>query len=189
MRPGTGYAASVLTYTVDGQDAPILYSASEGYYFYMPAAEVTVNVAFEYATYALNSAECENGEVAFAVEGASASAAQAGATVTVTAKPNAGYVLTDGSVAVKTASGKAVALTEAGTRTYTFTMPQEAVTASAAFEASETTNTDGSLKPGAYTLTYHQGQGQRQYRHRRRAHGRGLWWTARRRWSWRRTAP
>ena len=56
MRPGTGYAASVLTYTVDGQDAPILYSASEGYYFYMPAAEVTVNVAFEYATYALNSA-------------------------------------------------------------------------------------------------------------------------------------
>lgn len=66
------------------------------------------------------------------------SAAQAvpGKVITLTAAPNAGYVLQ--SLQVTDASGKAVALTHQSGSKYTFTMPASAVTVSAVFAAEAT---------------------------------------------------
>lgn len=81
------------------------------------------------ATYAVNVEAADNGSVE-----ASATAARAGATVTLTVEADEGYELA--SLLVTDAEGNNVALTETD-GAYTFTMPASAVTVTAAFAAVE----------------------------------------------------
>ncbi|MBQ7523622.1 MAG: S-layer homology domain-containing protein, partial [Oscillospiraceae bacterium] len=77
----------------------------------------------------IKTAETKNGTIS-----ANANNKTAGATVTVNAKPDAGYKVA--AVKVTTASGKDVAVTEQN-GVYTFTMPDEDVTVSAEFTKAE----------------------------------------------------
>ena len=105
------------------------------YTFTMPDGDVTISVAKNAKTYAVNVAALTNGEIT-----ASAKEAAEKETVTLTAKPATGYALKAGSVKVtykdadntdKTVEVKAD--TEKA-NTYTFAMPAGDATVSAAFE-------------------------------------------------------
>lgn len=105
--------------------------------------------ADEVATFKITKAETTNGSFAVTVGGTAAEAAAAGATVTITATPDAGYEA-DGTpeVSVTTSWGKAGTRADipveetitvtAGTtaNTWTFTMPNDPVTVSMAFKQS-----------------------------------------------------
>ena len=67
---------------------------------------------------------------------ANSSRAFKGDTVTVTVKPDSGYVLE--TITVLDKDGKELALTDKGDGKYTFTMPRSAVTVKAAFKADST---------------------------------------------------
>ena len=82
------------------------------------------------ASYAITVDSAKNGTVS-----ASAKSAAKGTTVTVTVKPDSGYVLD--AVTVKDANGKTVSVTKKSDTQYTFAMPAAKVTVSAAFKAAE----------------------------------------------------
>ena len=79
-------------------------------------------------TYSVSVAAVENGTVSL-----SQKTAAKGSTVTVTAKPEGGYVLD--VLTVKDGSGKQIPLTAKGSGVYSFTMPSGKVTVEAAFKA------------------------------------------------------
>ncbi len=103
--------------------------------------------ADEVETFKITKAETTNGSFAVTVGGTAAEAAAAGATVTITATPDAGYEA-DGTpeVSVTTSWGQANTRADipveetidvtAGTtaNTWTFTMPNDPVTVSATFK-------------------------------------------------------
>ena len=105
--------------------------------------------ADEVETFKITKAETTNGSFAVTVDGTAAEAAAAGATVTITATPDAGYEA-DGTpeVSVTTSWGQANTRADipveetidvtAGTtaNTWTFTMPNDPVTVSMAFKQS-----------------------------------------------------
>ena len=110
--------------------------------------------ADEVETFKITKAETTNGSFAVTVDGTAAEAAAAGATVTITATPDAGYEA-DGTpeVSVTTSWGQANTRADipveetidvtAGTtaNTWTFTMPNDPVTVSATFKKSTYTIT------------------------------------------------
>ena len=77
-------------------------------------------------TYAVSAPAAENGKIAVSPKNASA-----GSTVTITVKPDSGYVLETISVTDK--NGNDLKLTNKGNGKYTFTMPGSKVTVSASF--------------------------------------------------------
>lgn len=107
--------------------------------FEMPAYDVKVTAEFvetKIDTYAITG-NVENGKVTASVKGEVVTEAAAGAEVTLTFEGNEGAGAFEAtSVAVKTASGKAVTATpvEGKDDVYTFTMPAEAVTVTASYK-------------------------------------------------------
>ena len=110
-------------YAQGGTPVAVL-SDEQGYYFIMPASNVSVSGAFQKVTpgaYKVNLGQTQNGRVS-----ASPTSANEGDEITLSAVANPGYVFKGYSV---TANGQAVPLT--GNK---FKMPASAVTVSANFE-------------------------------------------------------
>ena len=84
------------------------------------------NGAIATTTYNITPPDVSNGTIT-----ASPSSAARGDTVTLTAKPDAGYELS--ALTVTDANGKTISVTDKGNGTYTFTMPASKVSISASF--------------------------------------------------------
>jgi len=144
-----GYKVSGINATCDGDEVE-LNGEYPMFSFEMPAGEVEISVSFEKITYTIGgTGSVENGTITAQVAGAEAATATVGDEVTLVFTPADGYQLVEGSVAVAkdgvTGEDAVVAVTD-----NKFTMPANAVTVSAVFEA-ET--------PAAYAVTVVQGQG------------------------------
>lgn len=121
---------------------------------------MTVEATFKKKVLQFNIVDTQNGSVTVDAEwydkgvndyaGVAVQGAPFGETVTFTVTPDTGYMLTPGSVQV---NGGAVALTENGNGTYTFTMPGEAAIISAAFEKINYAVTLGTFENGAVTAS------------------------------------
>lgn len=128
-----GYQIDTVTVRATANSAIIETSVNNGVYtFEMPASNVNVTVTFKETVkpkpdYSITVTTPVNGFVQ-----ASSSMAKAGATVTVTTQPKAGYAVDAISV---TANGVAIEITETGSNTYTFTMPENNVTINVTFKA------------------------------------------------------
>lgn len=144
-----GYKVSGINATCDGDEVE-LNGEYPMFSFEMPAGEVEISVSFEKITYTIGgTGSVENGTITAQVAGAEAATATVGDEVTLVFTPAPGFQLVEGSVAVTkdgvTGEDAVVAVTDSK-----FTMPANAVTVSAVFEA-ET--------PAAYAVTVVQGQG------------------------------
>jgi hypothetical protein len=137
------------------------------YTFSMPAAAAAVSAEFEAIppdSYSVTVANLVGGNIAVDKDSAAA-----GATVTLTVTPEAGYQLKEGSLAV---SAGETAVTLSGEGPYTFLMPAAAVTVSAVFERplTGTVSFTGTLRVGS-TLTANvaslEGEGGLSYQWRR----------------------
>jgi hypothetical protein len=132
--PNTGFLLNTLT-VKDGKNADVTLSGEGNTRtFTMPASGVTVSATFEGAPFAITTV-CDptnGGTVVVSGDGVATAenetTAKAGSEVTLNVTPAAGFDL--GSVAVTKASGGAVTVTDGK-----FTMPTEAVTATATFTA------------------------------------------------------
>ena len=130
ISPSTGYALDTISVTQTGGGSVVLSGDGNTRTFTMPAADVIVNAVFEEdagagTKYLVNSQTYLNGYVSISTQ----SAAE-GETVTLTAKPNQGYVLA--SISVTKDDGSSVALSGTGD-TRTFKMPASNVTVNATF--------------------------------------------------------
>lgn len=96
-------------------------------------------------TYAITANKAENGSVS-----ASAARAKAGDTVTLTATPASGYQLKTLTLAPETALDKTVS---ASTLTYTFTMPANDITVTAAFAAKPSSGGGAAVSADSSKLT------------------------------------
>lgn len=99
--------------------------------------------------YNISTSGISNGTVTASVNSTNASAAEANATVTLTASPATGYQLS--SIAVTKASGEAVTTSGDGL-TRTFTMPAENVTVSATFTQISYSITKQTMSHGSVTV-------------------------------------
>ena len=95
------------------------------------------------SSYVITVKDAKNGDVT-----ADRRSASAGTTVTITVKPDSGYVL-DG-LTVTDARDKTVKLTDKGNGKYTFTMPSGKVTVEASFSKAKVGNPFVDVKPGSY---------------------------------------
>ena len=125
--------------------------------FTMPFGYVEINAVFEdelpsggssgsgsgSSSYVITVKDAKNGDVT-----ADRKSASAGTTVTITAKPDSGYVLDD--LTVTDAKDKAIKLTDKGNGKYTFTMPSSKVTVEASFSKAKDGNPFVDVKPGSY---------------------------------------
>ncbi|MBQ6347745.1 MAG: InlB B-repeat-containing protein, partial [Clostridia bacterium] len=126
VEPAAGYALDSLTYTQDGSETPV---TIENNTFTMPAGNVTVNAVFA-KLYALNLPVGEPyGSVTAFVNGAEATEARSGETVSLVFTLNEGYQIQYAFPSPVTAfytldgtEKKKDAYSESG-NTYTFTMP------------------------------------------------------------------
>lgn len=101
------------------------------YTFTMPSSDVVVNVSFTRIaepTYTITGNTPTNGSLRV-----SPTTAKAGALITVTATPNAGYVLDQ--LEIRTASGAEVTTTTTSAHTHTFVMPGEDVSISVRYRS------------------------------------------------------
>ncbi|HIR51851.1 MAG TPA: hypothetical protein IAB39_00405 [Candidatus Onthovicinus excrementipullorum] len=142
VTPDTGYRLVEGSVKVNG-DASIVEAAGDGYQFAMTAEDAVVTAAFEKIPYAVNVTAADNGTVTASVQTAGIDD-----TVTLTVAPEAGYRLVDGSLKV---NDGAVAVTDNGNGTYTFTMPNGDVTVTASFEKGDYAVTVGTAENGAVT--------------------------------------
>ena len=95
------------------------------------------------SSYVITVKDAKNGDVT-----ADRKSASAGTTVTITVKPDSGYVLDD--LTVTDAKDKTVKLTDKGNGKYTFTMPSSKVTVEASFSKIKAENPFVDVKPGSY---------------------------------------
>ena len=95
------------------------------------------------SSYAVSTPSTKNGDVTVSPKNASK-----GDRVTVTAKPDAGYVL--GSLEVKDANGNTLSLTDKGNGKYTFTMPASKVEIKATFVKEVETSPFSDVSTSAY---------------------------------------
>ena len=133
VTPDPGYVLGsikvIYTQGPDETEIPMSQTESGSYTFTMPDADVTVVAAFERYAYVITVAPTEHGTVS--VPDVAAPDAQVEFTVT----PDAGYRLS--SIKVIYAQGPdetEIAMSQTGSGTYTFTMPDADVTIVAAFE-------------------------------------------------------
>ena len=94
-------------------------------------------------SYVITVKDAKNGDVT-----ADRKSASAGTTVTITVKPDSGYVLDD--LTVTDARDQTVKLTDKGSGKYTFTMPSSKVTVEASFSKAKDGNPFVDVKPGSY---------------------------------------
>jgi hypothetical protein len=144
VTPEVGYRLTSGTLKATGGDVAI--SESEPYTFTMPAAHVTVSAEFEALppdTYTVSIDKFDGGTV-----GADKTSAAAGTTITLTVKPDEGYVLVSGSLKYSY-GGNDYTPAVSGT-TYIFTMPAADVTVSALFNPGYGITIEG---PQARTIT------------------------------------
>ena len=94
-------------------------------------------------SYAVSAPSAKNGDVTVSPKNASK-----GTTVTINAKPDAGYVL--GSLEVKDANGNTLSLTDKGNGKYTFTMPASKVEIKATFVKEVETSPFSDVSTSAY---------------------------------------
>ena len=131
--PADGYQFNTLTIT-DAEGKLVTFTGSDNAYsFVMPGSDVTVKVEFEEVpevTYTTTVAPTQNGTVTL-----DKTDAGAGSTVTITATPNAGYIV--GAVEVTDANGNAVAIS-GNENVYTFEMPEGNATVKVTFEEDPT---------------------------------------------------
>ena len=128
--PNTGYAFSAWSIykTSDAETTITPAAATASTSFKMPAYGVTVDATFTAVDYAITKTAAENGSYTVKVGSSEVSTANYGQTVTLTATPNTGYVLSAWNV-TKTSGGTSVAMATENT----FVMPAEAVTISPTF--------------------------------------------------------
>ncbi len=126
-KPNTGYELD--TIKVNGK-------AISGNTFTMPAQDTTVTVTFKKINYKVTVGSVSNGTVTV-----SKSTANYGDTITVTAKPNTGYVLDTILVNGKAISGN------------TFKMPAKDTTVTATFKKASYKVTVGSVSNGTVTVS------------------------------------
>ena len=94
-------------------------------------------------SYAITVKDTKNGDVIVNRKRASA-----GTTVTITVKPDSGYVLDE--LTVTNAKDKTIKLIDKGNGKYTFTMPSSKVTVEASFSKIKVENPFVDVKPGSY---------------------------------------
>ncbi|MFR8011829.1 MAG: InlB B-repeat-containing protein [Clostridia bacterium] len=134
VTPDEGYQLAAGSLKVNGGAVTVTDNGDGTYTFTMPASAVEITAAFEKVDYDVMVGTAENGAITADVE-----TAQVGDTVTLTVTPDEGYQLAAGSLKV---NDGAVAVTDNGDGTYTFTMPAESVFVEAVFEAVEEPSTD-----------------------------------------------
>ena len=100
-------------------------------------------IVYSDPTYAVSAPTAENGKIAVSPKNASA-----GSAVTITVKPDSGYVLETISVTDK--NGKELKLTDKGNGKYTFTMPAGKVEINAAFVKEVETSPFSDVSTSAY---------------------------------------
>ena len=93
------------------------------------------------SSYQITAPAAENGTVIIMPK-----SAKSGEKVTITAKPDDGYIVS--SVTVKDSSGKSISVTDNGDGTYTFTMPNSAVTVNASFTSIDGGNNNNNNNNG-----------------------------------------
>ncbi|MDR3123838.1 MAG: hypothetical protein LBU16_08695 [Treponema sp.] len=135
-----------------GSAIKVLVSA-EGYSGSVESAATAAVAAAENAIYRLSVALTGSGALTVKVADAEVTTAAAGATVTLTVTPDAGFKLRAGTLKVKKADNSEVDVTGSGP--YTFTMPQANVTVSAEFEAGEAVPLTADIQ--FYTADYSSG--------------------------------
>ncbi len=126
--PNDGYELSTIEAKTESGTSVTLWGDGNTRTFTMPAENVTVSATYTATaepTYTVTVGTIENGTVT-----ASPTSAAKGTSVTLTAAPNDGYVLS--AIEAKTESGTSVTLSGDG-NTRTFTMPEENVTVTATF--------------------------------------------------------
>jgi hypothetical protein len=136
---------SVALTPVDGQ--------SNQWRFFMPSERVTVNATFSAATYNINISSKTGGSV---TSDPPLTTAAMGTPITLVVASNEGWKYTEGSLTVTGASGSVTITPVPGqSNKWTFLMPGESVTVTAAFEITEP------LKNGVKTLTVLGGLGRK----------------------------
>lgn len=151
---------SISVTSADGKEVEVTKNEDGTYSFTMPKSAVTVKTEYAETAYAITTTQTGEGTVSVqGNETLSSEKANEGETVTVSVTADRLKYATSGTVTATTASGKEVELTAVtginGTdgHSYTFTMPDEAVTISVDFQdASSYYNEDGSLKEGTYKM-------------------------------------
>ena len=120
-----GYELSTLTVTAEGGASVAVGETGDSRTFTMPAKNVTVTAAFLAINYNINMGTFANGTVE-----TDKTTANCGVTITLTVKPDTGYVLQ--TLAYTMQDGSAISIGESG-NTRSFTMPASNVTVSATF--------------------------------------------------------
>lgn len=151
---------SISVTTADGKEVEVTKNDDGTYSFTMPKSAVTVKTEYAETAHAITTTQTGEGTVTVqGNETLSSEKANEGETVTVNVTADRLKYATGGTVKATTASGKEVELTAVTAingsdgHSYTFTMPDEAVTISADFQdASSYYNEDGSLKEGTYKM-------------------------------------
>lgn len=138
VEPADGYEVDTVTVTRDSNSVKVTVTENKdgSYTFTMPSTRVTVNATFKKVTkttydITIDSA-IKNGTVA-----ASAAKSASGEKITLTVTPAKNYDVNSVTV-TKGTSKTAVSVTKNSNGTYSFTMPAEKVTVSAAFKANTT---------------------------------------------------
>ena len=151
VTPDAGYALDdLIVRNNKGQSIAYTSVGNNMYQLEVPKPElgiyqININAKFAPADYDITWNAVTGGQIQSDIR-----QAPMGQAVTFTVTPDTGYMLTPGSVQV---NGGAVALTENGNGTYTFTMPGEAVVISAAFEKINYAVTLGTFENGAVTAS------------------------------------
>lgn len=139
---------AVVVTTEDGGTVAVTDLGDGNYSFIMPDGPVTVCCTAtkdqETQTYKVHRVSAQNGTISV-----DRSAAERGATVTVTLTPDFGYEI-DG-LKVTTTAGETIATKAAGTKSWTFEMPGDDVTVSATFKKTEVTAPGDETEPGDET--------------------------------------
>ena len=118
--------SSEITVTINGQELTIAENGAQEYTYTKPSSSSSGGGGA--ATYSVSTSSTTNGTISVSPKSAAKDA-----TVTVTVKPNDGYVLDTLTVTDK--DGKAIELTKKSATQYTFKMPASKVTISATFAA------------------------------------------------------
>lgn len=148
-QPAEGYALDSITIRAATSVKVEVEQKNGLYTFVMPSGDVEISATFQPATYRVHPTVRGNGTVRV-----DRTSAPMGATVTITATPDAGYTV--GSVTIaKASTGEIIGSSQSGNN-YSFTMPADAVTVVVSFtEVTKPTYTitPGTISNGAISIT------------------------------------
>lgn len=148
-QPAEGYTLDSITIRAATSTKVEIEQKDGLYTFVMPNGDVEIIATFQPATYRVNPSVRGNGTVRI-----DRTPAPMGATVTITATPDDGYIV--GSVTIaKASTGEIIGSSQSG-NDYTFTMPADAVTVVVSFtEVAKPTYTitPGAISNGAISIT------------------------------------